>query len=64
MRKKGFQLNKDKCEFSVTKVKYLKLIVITESIRIDLEKVQAIINWESLILIKNVQTFLKFAGFY
>ena len=64
MRKKGLQLDIDKYEFSVTEVKYLGLIVTTKKICIDPEKVQAIIDWESSILIKNVQAFLGFAGFY
>ena len=44
MREKDLQLNIDKCEFSVTKVKYLGLIVTTKRICMDPEKVQAIIN--------------------
>ena len=48
----------------MTKVKYLGLIVTTEGICIDPEKVQTIINWESLITVKDVQAFLEFARFY
>ena len=64
LQKKGFQLDINKCEFSVTEVKYLRLIVTTEGIRMDPEKVQAIIDWESSTTIKDMQAFLKFAGFY
>ena len=39
MREKSLQLDIDKCEFSVTEVKYLSLIVITKKIRIDPKKV-------------------------
>ena len=41
---KDLQLDIDKCEFSVIEIKYLGLIVTTEGICIDPEKVQAIID--------------------
>ena len=44
LQEKGFQLNIDKCEFSIIKVKFLRLIVIIKGIYMDLEKVQAIID--------------------
>ena len=39
LQKKGLQLDIDKCEFSMTEVKYLGLIVTTEGICMDPEKV-------------------------
>ena len=42
--KKNLQLDIDKCEFFIIEVKYLRLKIITKSICIDSEKVQAIIN--------------------
>lgn len=41
LRKKGLQIDIDKCEFLVTEVKYLGLIVTTEGIKMDEEKVKA-----------------------
>ena len=64
LREKSLQLNIDNCEFSVTEVKYLSLIVTIKEIRIDPKKVQVIIDWELLILVKDVQAFLGFARFY
>ena len=64
LRKKGLQLDIDKCEFSVTEMKYLRLIVITKGIYMDSDKVQAIIDWESPTTVKDVQAFFGFAGFY
>ena len=43
----GLQINIEKCEFNVTRVKYLGLIVSTEGIQMDAEKVQAILDWET-----------------
>ena len=40
----GIQADVDKCEFHVTKTRYLGLIVSTEGIKIDSAKVVAIQN--------------------
>lgn len=45
LREFGLQADITKCEFHVTSVKYLGLIVTTEGICIDPEKIQAIIEW-------------------
>ena len=42
LHKRGLQVNIDKCEFNTTKVKYLGIIVITNSIEMDTEKVEPI----------------------
>ena len=39
-----FFLNINKCKFYVNEIKYLKLIIIIESIKIDFEKIQVIFN--------------------
>ena len=53
-----------KCEFFVTSIKYLNLIIIFEKIKMNLTKIDAIVNWKSSKNVKNVQTFLNFANFY
>ena len=40
LQKAGLQVNIDKCEFHVTKISYLGLIISIESIRIDPKKVK------------------------
>ena len=47
----------DKCEFSVTEVKYLRLIVTTDGIKMDSEKIEAILKWETPGSVKDVQAF-------
>ena len=60
----GLQVNVNKCEFSVTQVKYLGLIISTNVISMNPEKVQTILHWETPTLVKDVQAFLEFSNFY
>jgi hypothetical protein len=60
----GLQVDLKKCEFHVTKTKYLGYIISTEGIAADPEKVQTIVDWEPPQSVKAVQAFLGFCGFY
>jgi transposase InsO family protein len=65
LRDAGLQLDIDKCEFEVKTTKYLGFIVEAgKGIRMDPEKVQAIIEWEAPKSVKGVRAFLGFANFY
>ena len=64
LKKAGLYLNIDKCEFHVTTIKYLGLIITTEGIQMDPDKIKAILEWEIPKTIKDVQAFLGFANFY
>lgn len=60
----GLQLDVKKCEFEVTEVTYLGMIISTNGVRMDPAKVKAITNWEPASNLKDVQAFLGFANFY
>jgi hypothetical protein len=64
LKEAGLYLKAEKCEFNKEEVKYLGLIIIVNGIRMDLEKFQAVENWEALERLKEVQAFLGFANFY
>ena len=64
LRQVGLFLDIDKCEFFVTEVKYLGLIITTHGVKMDPKKVDAIVNWKSPRCLKDVQAFLGFANFY
>ena len=64
LRDHGLQVDINKCEFSVTQMKYLGLIISTNGISIDFEKIQTILDWEAFTLVKDVQAFLGFSNFY
>ena len=60
----GLQADIKKCEFNVTCTKYLGFIISTDSVEVDLEKVEAIRNWKYPTTVKGVQSFLGFCNFY
>jgi hypothetical protein len=61
----GLQLDIEKCEFEVTRTKYLGFIIIAgEGISMDPAKIEAIVSWESPSSVKGVQSFIGFANFY
>lgn len=64
LQEAGLQVDIDKCEFHQTEVKYLGLILTTEGIRMDPEKVSAVVEWQRPSNVKEAQGFLGFANFY
>lgn len=64
LQKAGLQADINKCEFHVTEISYLGLIISTDGIRMDPKKVEAVQNWETPTCIKDVQAFIGFANFY
>lgn len=54
----------EKCDFHVSSMSFLGLIVVEGEVRMDPEKVIAVINWPTLSCRKEVQHFLGFANFY
>jgi hypothetical protein len=47
LQEQGLQLDINKCEFSVKEVKYLGLIILTDGVKMDPKKLEAIENWET-----------------
>ena len=65
LQEAGLQVDIDKCEFSVTRTKYLGFIIDAEQgLMMDPEKVRAILQWEAPTTVKGVRGFLGFANFY
>jgi hypothetical protein len=60
----GLHLKPEKCEFHRQEVKYLGLIISTEGIKMDPEKITAVQDWEAPHNLKDVRAFLGFANFY
>ena len=53
-----------KCMFHATEVDFLGMIVGHDGIKIDQEKVKAILEWPELKMVKGVRSFLGLANFY
>jgi len=64
LRAVELQVDIEKCEFSVIEIKYLGLIITIHGIKMDSEKVNAVMNWAAPRDVKDVQSFLSFANFY
>ena len=54
----------EKCTFHTTEVDFLRMIVGKDGIKMDQEKVKAILNWPAPLNIKGVRSFLGLANFY
>ena len=53
-----------KCEFWLTEVKFLGHVVSTSGVSMDLEKVEAVMNWERPKLVFEIRCFLGLSGYY
>jgi hypothetical protein len=64
LKEAGLHLDIHKCEFAVSRVKYLGLILTADGIEMDTDKVRAVLDWLEPQSIKDVQAFIGFANFY
>jgi hypothetical protein len=60
----GLQADIKKCEFHVTRTKYLSYIITIKGIKADLEKVEPLRNWKYPKTVTATKSFLGFCGFY
>ena len=63
-QKTALQLDIDKCEFYVQKIKYLNFIITTKNIKMDQEIIASIFDWLKFENLKDVKSFLNFGSFY
>lgn len=64
LKEAGLSVDIKKCDFRVTRIKYLGFYVSTEGLEVDPEKVQDVLNWARPTSVKGVRGFLGFCGFY
>lgn len=64
LRTAGLQASIKKCEFHVTRTKYLGFILTTDGVEVDPEKTAVISNWGIPTTVRGVQSFLGFCNFY
>ena len=54
LRNAGLQIDLKKCEFHVTRTKYLGFIINTNGIKVDLDKISVVKSWKPLTTVKGV----------
>jgi hypothetical protein len=64
LREVDIQKDVNKCEFHTTETKYLEMIINRNEIRMNSEKIKAIVKWKTSQNLKDVQAFLDFINFY
>ena len=53
-----------KCEFWLTQVRFLGLVVLASGVSMDPEKVEAVMSWEKPKSVFEIRSFLGLAGYY
>ncbi|KAK8502238.1 hypothetical protein V6N12_038556 [Hibiscus sabdariffa] len=53
-----------KCELWIREVVFLGHVVSSEGIRVDLKKVEAIVNWKQPTSVTEIRSFLRLVGYY
>jgi hypothetical protein len=53
-----------KCKFYTRKTNFIKFIIKTGQISMDLKKIKAIVNWQDPKSIIGLRSFLKFYNYY
>ncbi len=64
LRETNIQIDVNKCEFHIIETKFLDMIINRDEIKINFEKIKAIVEWDTSNHLKEIQTFLKFVNFY
>ncbi len=64
LQEADLQMNIQKYEFNVEETVFLKVIVSEQSLCMNFIKVKVIVNWATLINLKEVQSFVRFINFY
>ena len=64
LRQHNLKLKASKCEFMRSQVTYLGHVVSEDGIQTDPEKTEAIKSWPTPKTVKDVRSFLGFAGYY
>jgi len=64
LREAGLQVDINKCKFHVQKTSFLRLLLSTEELKMNLRKVQAVVEWSTSTNLTQMQSFVDFCNFY
>ncbi len=64
LREIDLQMNINKCKFHVQKIFFLRLLLFIEELKMNLRKVQAVVEWSTSTNLTQMQFFVDFCNFY
>ncbi len=64
LQEADLQMNIWKCKFNVEEIIFLEVIVSEQDLCMNSTKMKVIVNWTTLITLKEVQSFVRFVNFY
>lgn len=64
LRKHGLKIEAEKCQFFQSRVKYLGHVVSAEGVATDPAKTEAVSQWPTPRMLKELRSFLGFASYY
>jgi len=64
LRETDLQININKCKFHVQKIFFLRLLLFIEELKMNLRKVQAVVEWSISTNLTQMQFFVNFCNFY
>ncbi len=64
LQEADLQININKCEFYVQKTIFLELLISIEELKMNLRKMQAVVDWFILNNLTQMQFFIDFCNFY
>ena len=64
LREKKLYAKLNKCDFWLKEVSFLSHIMSSEGIRVDLIKIEAVVNWKPPRNVTEVRSFLGLVGYY
>jgi len=64
LREINLQMNINKCKFHIQKIFFLRLLLFIEELKMNLRKVQAVVEWFTSTNLTQMQFFVDFCNFY
>jgi hypothetical protein len=64
MKEQSLYAKETKCEFGMTKILYLGHIISAQGVRVDPEKIQAILDWPTPRSLTKLRSFLGLCSYY
>jgi len=64
LQEANLQMNINKCKFHVQKIFFLRLLLFIEELKMNLRKVQAVVEWSTSTNLTQMQFFVDFCNFY